>query len=74
MSRRYFQTLPDDLAALVDARRGMLSIQQFTTMAILAMCQELPLAARVQAIERQLSAAPVQPPPPPKADGMLSFD
>lgn len=73
MSRRYFQTLPDDIAALVDARRGMLSIQQFTTMAILAMCQDLPLAQRVEAIERQLRVAPAQP-PPPKADGMLSFD
>ena len=71
--RRYLQSLPPDVAKLVDERRGMLTIQQFTTMALLAMCQDMPLAQRVEALERRLSEAPAAT-PAPQPEGMLSFD
>jgi hypothetical protein len=72
MTRRYFQTISDELAALVDQRRGPLTIQEFTTLALATACEALPLAQRVEALERRLDALQSQP-STPQPDEMLRF-
>lgn len=77
MSIRYFQTISDELAALIDDRRGPLTLQEFTTLALAAACEALPLAKRIAVLEQQVAA--LQPQPPTTftatitADEMLRF-
>lgn len=78
MSTRILLTLPDELAALLDARRGPLDRQTYIMAALATHCAAPTLAERVAALERQvaeLKRAPVGiVVGPANADGMLSFD
>ena len=49
MSLVYRQTISDELAALIDTRRGPLSIQDFTTMALYAACGEIAIVVELRA-------------------------
>ncbi len=67
MSRVYRQTISDELAALIDEKRGPLSLQDFTTLALAQACGDSPVVVELRAeIERlhmtirAFSAAPVQ--------------
>ena len=72
MTRRYLQTVSNQLAAAIDARRGPLTMQEFTTLALAAACEALPLAQRVAELERQVAVLKVQP-AATKTEEMLSF-
>ena len=82
MSEAYRQTISDELAAAIDARRGLLSRQEFTTLALVAMLEQPSIAE----LQRQLAelraeltigrAALAPPPSAPAACAspeMLSF-
>lgn len=76
MSLTYRQTVSDNLAALIDQRRGPLSIQDFTTLALMQACGECPVVAELRAeIERlhQTIRARKAPVFLPSAD-VLSWD
>lgn len=47
MSAVYRQTISDELAAAIDARRGLLSRQEFTTLALIAALEQ-PSVAELQ--------------------------
>lgn len=69
MSETYRQTISDELAAAIDARRGLLSRQEFTTNALVAALEQptelAELRRRIEELERQ--PARVAPAPPPAA-------
>ena len=53
MSHTYRQTISDDMAECIDARRGPLSLQDYTTLALHASLCEPPIVAELRAeIER----------------------
>lgn len=53
MSYTYRQTISTDLAALIDAKRGPASVQDFTTAALIAACGVSPVVLELrQEIER----------------------
>ena len=64
------QTISDELAAALDARRGLLSRQEFTTLALVAALEQ-PSVAELQrqlvALRAELQIARVAPAPPPAA-------
>lgn len=82
MSEAYRQTISDELAAAIDARRGLLSRQEFTTLALVAMLEQ-PSVAELQRqlaeLRAELQLARVASAPPPAAPvacaavEMLSF-
>ena len=82
MSETYRQTISDELAAAIDAKRGLLSRQEYTTLALVAMIEQ-PSVAELQrqlvALQAELQIARVAPAPPPAAPvacastEMLSF-
>ena len=55
MSRIWRQTISDELAELIDARRGPLSLQEYTTFVLAAACEGQALAQRVAELERQVA-------------------
>lgn len=73
MTRRYLQTISDDLAALIDERRGPLTIQEFTTFALAAACEAMPLAKRVEALEQKLASLQGPPVVPQPDSEILTF-
>ncbi len=74
MSRVWRQTISDELAAVVDAQRGALTMQEYTTFALAGATQ---LLRRIEDLERQVArVAPAPPPAAPVACAsveMLSF-
>lgn len=79
MSRVWRQTISDELAALVDAQRGALTLQEYTTF-VLASAAQQPSVAELQRqlaeLRAELQLARVAPAPPPVACAsaeMLSF-
>lgn len=82
MSETYRQTISAELAAALDAKRGLLSRQEFTTLALVAALEQ-PSVAELQrqlvALRAELQIARVAPAPPPAAPvacataEMLSF-
>ena len=83
MSRVWRQTISDELAALVDAQRGALTLQEYTTF-VLASAAQQPSVADLQRqlaelraeLRAELQLARVAPAPPPVACAsaeMLSF-
>lgn len=70
MSRTYRQTISDELARLVDERRGVLSVQDFTTMALAKFCNAAPILSNAST---PAPAAPSTPQPQPDSE-MLGFD
>ena len=79
MSETYRQTISAELAAALDAKRGLLSRQEFTTLALVAALEQ-PSVAELQrqlvALRAELQIARVAPAPPPVACAsakMLSF-
>jgi hypothetical protein len=73
VSRVWRQTITDELATAIDARRGPLTMQEVTTLALAAACEALPLAQRVAELERQVASLKTQPAAPQAAEEMLSF-
>lgn len=78
MSRIWRQTISDELAELIDARRGPLSLQEYTTFVLAAACEGQTLAQRIAELERQVAELRRGPAGivvgPANTDGMLSFD
>ena len=83
MSETYRQTISDELARALDARRGLLSRQEYTTLALVAALEQ-PSVAELQRqlaelraeLRAELQLARVAPAPPPVACAsaeMLSF-
>ena len=81
MSRVWRQTISDELAALVDAQRGALTLQEYTTFALASAAQQPTVAElqrQVAELRAELQGARVTPAPPPTAPvacavEMLSF-
>lgn len=79
MSETYRQTISDELAAALDAKRGLLSRQEYTTLALVAALEQPSVADLQRRIEElELQIARVAPAPPPAApvacaSEMLSF-
>lgn len=76
MSEAYRQTISDELAAAIDARRGLLSRQEFTTLALVAMLEQPTIVELVQQVA-QLRAelqqrVPAAPSVAPSAE-LLTF-
>ena len=79
MSEAYRQTISDELAAAIDARRGLLSRQEYTTLALVAMLEQPSIAE----LQRQLAelraeltigrAAPVPTPAACATVDLLTF-
>jgi len=70
VSRVWRQTISDELAALVDAQRGALTLQEYTTFALASAAQQ-PSVAELQRqlaeLRAELQIARVAPAPPPAA-------
>ncbi len=70
MSETYRQTISGELARALDARRGLLSRQEFTTLALVAALEQ-PSVAELQRqlaeLRAELQIARVAPAPPPAA-------
>ena len=68
MSATWRQTVGDELMRLIEAKRGVLSIQEFTALALAQLCGGVPAL--------QPPTAPPAPTPPhtPTTREMLSFD
>ena len=80
MSYAYRQTISDDMLAAIEARRGLLSIQEFTTVALAQMIErpdELDhLRRRIDELQTQLAQQHTRPPLAPAerpAVEMLAF-
>jgi len=77
VSRVWRQTISDELAAQVDAQRGALTMQEYTTFALAGAAQQLAeLRRRIEDLEIQIArVAPAPPPAAPAACAveMLSF-
>ncbi len=77
MSETYRQTISDELAAALDAKRGLLSRQEFTTLALVAALEQ-PSVAELQRQIEQLcdqiarQSAPL-PPAPALPVALLTF-
>lgn len=68
MSETYRQTISDELAAALDAKRGLLSRQEYTTLALVAMIEQPSVAELQRRIaDLELQIARVAPAPPPAA-------
>ena len=69
MSETFRQTISDELAQALDARRGLLSRQEFTTLALVAAIEQPTLAelrrelAELRAQVASARAAPAAPVP-----------
>jgi hypothetical protein len=78
MSARILLTLPDELAALLDARRGPLDRQTFIMATLATACEGQTLAERVAQLERQVAELRRAPTRSVigsgTTDSMLSFD
>jgi len=84
VSETYRQSLSDELAAAIDARRGLLSRQEYTTLALIAALEQPTVAelrrelAELRDLVERLTAAPATMPCggvvlTPSATEMLSF-
>lgn len=77
MSVAYRQTISDEMAARIDERRGLLSLQEFTTLALVAALEQ-PSVAELQRQIEQLcdqiarQSAPL-PPAPALPVALLTF-
>lgn len=82
MTTTYRQSISDELAAALDAKRGLLSRQEYTTLALVAALEQPTVAElqrQVAELRAELQGARVAPAPPPTAPvacaavEMLSF-
>lgn len=70
MSRVWRQTVSDELAAAVDAKRGPLTLQEFTIFALAAAIEQPSVAElqrQVAELRAELAIVRVAPAPPPAA-------
>lgn len=72
MSRVWRQTISDELAALVDAQRGALTLQEYTTFALASAAQQ-PTVAELQRQIAELRAQIARLIATPAQLDMLSF-
>lgn len=78
MSETYRQTISGELARALDARRGLLSRQEFTTNALVAALEQPNALAELQRelaeLRAQVARVRVAPAPPPAAPGACAVE
>lgn len=78
MSETYRQTISDELAQALDARRGLLSRQEFTTLALVAAIEQpaelAALRQELAELRAQVASVRAAPAPPPAAPGACAIE
>ncbi len=72
MSETYRQTISDELAKALDARRGLLSRQEFTTLALVAALEQPTIVELVQQVAQLRAELQQRVPAAPSAE-LLTF-